>query len=77
MGTLMWQCLCCSVCIPIPIAAWPRAACDPQNKEICEGGPEDGPKYAMWRWVLDEFYNNPNYADIVYRIVDPRIGARA
>ena len=29
-----------------------------------------GPRYAMWRWVLDEFYNNDKYASIVYRPFD-------
>jgi hypothetical protein len=24
----------------------------------------------MWRWLLDEFYNNPKYTDIVYRPFD-------
>jgi hypothetical protein len=26
-----------------------------------------GPQYAMWRWVLDEVYNNPDYSDLVHR----------
>jgi hypothetical protein len=25
------------------------------------GRKADGASYAMWRWVLDEFYNNPKY----------------
>jgi hypothetical protein len=22
----------------------------------------------MWRWILDEFYNNPKYSEIIYRV---------
>ncbi len=46
------------------IAAWPTTAC---GSEMCMGTKSDGNNYAMWRWVLDEFYNNPKYESIVYR----------
>ena len=55
------------------IAAWPTTDCNVKGmcmgtkKESEPGG--DG-QYAMWRWVLDEFYGNPLYADIVYRPPD-------
>lgn len=45
------------------IAVWPQVRCG--NVE-CMGGPEDGPNQAMWRWLLDNFYNNPKYSSIVY-----------
>ena len=52
------------------IAAWPTANCN--VKGICmgtknESKPGGNGQYAMWRWVLDEFYNNPLYGDIIYR----------
>jgi hypothetical protein len=49
------------------IAAWPRAAC---GTGLCMGTKQDGAQYAMWRWVLDEFYNNPKFEAIVYRPFD-------
>ena len=52
------------------IAAWPSANCN--TKGICmgtknESQPGGNGQYAMWRWILDEFYNNPLYEDIIYR----------
>lgn len=57
--------------IPTPsIVAWPTAACGGDNTKgpVCLGTKDDGSQYAMWRWILDEFYNNPAYADIVYKV---------
>ena len=31
-------------------------------------------RYAMWRWILDEFYNDPKYADIIYQVNVPEDG---
>ena len=55
------------------IAAWPTAACG--TGKMCMGkkgqlNPDGGHAYAMWRWVLDEFYNNPKYSDIIYKPFD-------
>ena len=50
--------------IPTPsIAAWPTADCGGGNTHgpVCLGTKADGPQYAMWRWILDEFYNNPKF----------------
>lgn len=54
--------------VPTPsIVAWSYAIC---NNKMCMGTKEDGSQYAMWRWILDEFYNNPNYGDIIYKVAD-------
>jgi hypothetical protein len=63
--------------IPTPsISVWPSSiglpgglspGCVPGK--VCMG--EKGTRgYATWRWVLDEFYNNPKFESIIYRPFD-------
>eukprot|EP01043_Picozoa_sp_COSAG02_P062775 COSAG02_NODE_8745_length_2457_cov_1.449109_2_plen_430_part_00 len=37
--------------------------------EICMGN-KDESGYATWRWLLDEFYNNPKFESIIHRPFD-------
>jgi len=57
--------------VPTPsIAVWPQAFVGCPSGKICMGTKADGFTYATWRWVLDEFYNNPKFEQIVYRPFD-------
>eukprot|EP00658_Telonema_sp_P-2_P078888 TRINITY_DN7498_c0_g1_i4.p1 TRINITY_DN7498_c0_g1~~TRINITY_DN7498_c0_g1_i4.p1 ORF type:complete len:242 (-),score=54.42 TRINITY_DN7498_c0_g1_i4:104-829(-) len=47
------------------IAAFVTTQC---GAVACTEGKEGGTNYAMWRWLLDTFYNDPTYSQIVHTL---------